>query len=1386
MNRGSITNRNPWVPPGLTGGSILAVLAISLFSLTSGISTVFMHLYYLPLVLIGYFYRRRGIPLIVALSGTYFLMVVWFDRSNPVEIGAAALRACMFVITGSVVALLSEHLSAESTDLEQIIADMQDPVYRADVDGNLLMATPSWAALLGYSSVEECIGKNLARDFYLNPADRDVFLRELGKDGRVTGFPVTLRRRDGRPVPVSTSSHYWYGPDGKVAGIEGVFRDVTRQQQLERDLRESEARYREFFTTSRDCVFITTPEGQWIDFNDSALDLFGYTRREELLAVPIGDLYALAKDRERIVRQIVSDGYVRDFPARLKRRDGSLIDALITTVAVRNADGTVRHFTGTVRDITEHKRIVEALQASEEKFRQFFNNVNDAVYVHRLHPDGRPGRIVEANDVMCLRLGYTRDELLAMEMPDLIAGDGKEKIPDIAARIRHDGHATFETYHRAKDGSAIPVEVSTHLFVQKGEQLALASARDITERNHAADALRQSEEKFRNIFDRINDAVHIHGVDDQGLPQRIIAVNDAACSMLHYTRDELLTMSPLDLVTGYHSRPLEEIGKELSENGQAIFETEHIRKDSVVIPVEINARVSTLAGERVVVSVVRDITERKHAENALRKSEKRYRSLFDNMQEGFAYCRMIYDENGVPSDFVYLAINRAFDRIIGAGTVIGRPVTEVFPGIRQAFPQLFEIYGRVARTGVAESFDLDFSPAGKWLHISVYSPARDYFVAVFSDITASRQAEESLRKSEQNLRENQVRLANAMDLAHMVNWEFDIRTGLFTFDRRFYALYGTTPEREGGTQVPAEIYVKEFVHPDDAEGVTRIIRETLELKDPLFSAQAEHRIIRRDGEIRHIVVRFSVILDDAGNLVKTYGVNQDITERRKMEESLRDSERRLLDIINFLPDPTFVIDREGRVIAWNLAISALTGTAPEAIIGRGDYEYSFQLFGYRRPLLIDLVIHPSPQVFQEHYRNVQRTGDQLSGRFHVPSLLGKPADLWIVATPLLNAAGEITGAIESIRDITEIRRTENALRDLNLTLEQRVRERTQELENARMYTRSLIEADLDPLVLIGPVGNIQDVNSAAERMTGESRDALIGTSFLDHVREKDQARDGFGTALREGIVTGNRYSIIHREGTVTPVMASAVLFRDNSGSPAGVFVSLHDITRILQDEEQINTQLKEKEVLLREVHHRVKNNLQIIVSLISLQTRTLHDPETLEALRDTQNRVRAIAIVHEHLHLSKELGTVDFGVYVRYLATSLYSFYQKNPADIRLSVSVSDVILDIDTASPLGLVFNELISNMLKYAFPGGRKGECAITAHRDGRSVVLAIRDDGVGMPEDLDWQNSPTLGLRLVHILIEQLNGTIFFARDSGTRVTITLTLPEKATGIHHVGGL
>ena len=221
-----------------------------------------------------------------------------------------------------------------------------------------------------------------------------------------------------------------------------------------------------------------------------------------------------------------------------------------------------------------------------------------------------------------------------------------------------------------------------------------------------------------------------------------------------------------------------------------------------------------------------------------------------------------------------------------------------------------------------------------------------------------------------------------------------------------------------------------------------------------------------------------------------------------------------------------------------------------------------------------------------------------------------------------------------------------------------------------------------------------------------------------------------------------------------------------------------DISDRQEAEQKIRSSLQEKEVLLKEIHHRVKNNLYIISSLLKLQTRCLTDAKALEIFKDSQNRVHSMALIHEKLYQSKDLANINFAEYVQNLATDVFRSYGTNPRSIQLQIDVSDTLFSVDIAIPCGLIINELLSNSLKYAFNGQDSGYILIQFQQNSQQdYLLMIKDNGIGFPPDLDFQQTPSLGLRLVCNLTEQLEGTITLIRDQGT--CFCLTFPR-----HHRG--
>jgi two-component sensor histidine kinase/CheY-like chemotaxis protein len=215
-------------------------------------------------------------------------------------------------------------------------------------------------------------------------------------------------------------------------------------------------------------------------------------------------------------------------------------------------------------------------------------------------------------------------------------------------------------------------------------------------------------------------------------------------------------------------------------------------------------------------------------------------------------------------------------------------------------------------------------------------------------------------------------------------------------------------------------------------------------------------------------------------------------------------------------------------------------------------------------------------------------------------------------------------------------------------------------------------------------------------------------------------------------------------------------------------------TRVAERTRELNTSLSEKELLLKEIHHRVKNNLQIVASLLHTQSRHISDPATLAMLDESQNRVKAMALVHERLYKSDDISSIDIADYVKFMGTSLLQFYGIGAARVKFEVDMPGIRFNINRAIPLGLLINELLSNSLKHAYPAGRKGTITVTGAKNAGTIRIIVQDDGAGIPESFDWRNSDSLGLRLVNSLADQLAGTIELDRSSGTK--FTLTVPEQ----------
>lgn len=326
-------------------------------------------------------------------------------------------------------------------------------------------------------------------------------------------------------------------------------------------------------------------------------------------------------------------------------------------------------------------------------------------------------------------------------------------------------------------------------------------------------------------------------------------------------------------------------------------------------------------------------------------------------------------------------------------------------------------------------------------------------------------------------------------------------------------------------------------------------------------------------------------------------------------------------------------------------------------------------------------------------------------------------------------------------------------------------------EEARRRLVHLVESSADAIFALSLDGRIQTWNAAASRIFGYAADEVVGqpASMLVPEPHADQLRDMLA-AVRAG-QTRAHYELRHRrrDGSEFDASVTMSVILDDEGKLVGLSKVLRDITDQKLAEQRMLQSLREKEILLREIHHRVKNNLQVITSLLNLQVERVSSADARSALTESQDRIRSMAFVHQLLYKSKDLAHIDFLDYLRNVVESLVLSYRGDQRAVQGAVSGTPIQLDIDRAIACGLIVTELVTNALRHAFPQGRSGHIAVQVSVREEQIVLTVGDDGVGLPDQSRLDASPTFGLQIARALTQQLEGTLSVDTRYGTTYEI-----------------
>jgi PAS domain S-box-containing protein len=476
-------------------------------------------------------------------------------------------------------------------------------------------------------------------------------------------------------------------------------------------------------------------------------------------------------------------------------------------------------------------------------------------------------------------------------------------------------------------------------------------------------------------------------------------------------------------------------------------------------------------------------------------------------------------------------------------------------------------------------------------------------------------------------------------------------------------------------------------------------------------------------------------------------LEKEVFDRKLAQAGLAEQRAFLRQIIDLNPNFVFAKDRQGRFTLVNQAIAEAYGTTVEELLGKTDADFNSnaqEVESFRR---IDLDV-------------INTLTEKFIPEEVLTDAAGHVRWLQTIKRPIISPDGTAQQMLGIAADITTRKHAEKALRQS----EERFRQIAENIREVFWIT----EPSDNKLLYISP---------AYEEVWGVTYESLseVSQMWRDTIHPEDQARvfEAVATVLSNGGYD-LEYRIVRPEGEIRWVRDRAFPITNVSGEVYRVAGVIDDVTERKKALELIKTSLHEKEVLLKEIHHRVKNNMQVITSLLSLQSRAIGDVQARAVFQDSQNRVKSMALIHETLYQSKDLSRINFAEYLQKLVAHVSRSYRLRPDAVRISVQVDDISLPIDTAVPCGLIINELASNSLKYAFPGEKKGEIKITFDRTDTHFVLRVADTGIGLPTDFDPEKGRSLGMKLVRMLTTQLCGEIECRNGVGT--TFEIKFPEE----------
>lgn len=837
-----------------------------------------------------------------------------------------------------------EDIALSEKKYQLITENISDGVLIIGADTKIRYVSKSYLKQLGYSQDE--VEYENAEQIYasVHPDYRDELISKINTaiEFKLPELVYTYKisHKNGHYIWREDHAKFNYNEGNEHIATNIICRDITERKATEEQIRKNERRIKEIFENMQDAYFQADLHGNFIFINPAALRMFGYDSREELIGKPAFILYSNLNDRIFLMEELGKKGKINDKTIQGRKKDGTVFWLSMNIQFLYDESGNILGTEGVTRDISERVEMVNKLEESETHFRSIIENSHAAYFFIDIN-----GYFLNVNKAWLDLYKYDNPEdITGKHFSQFQKAEEVDKAVVVINEILKENPAymTGEFSRRCKDGSIGYHTFSARPVYQQKKKIGIEGFLiDTTNQKLSEDKLsiahkeiESSENKFRSLFNSMQEGVYLHEMiyDENGnaVDYRIIEANPASEKYLSIKRSDVIGKRATDLFKSAKA-PFIELYSKVVETGEPKAFEEYFE------PMDKHFYISVFSPKKgEFATAFLDISEQKRNEleiiDAKERAEENEKRLKLSQED---LIRM----EGLLQDIQAISKTGGWEYQVDTQRMYWTP--ELFHIHDLSYdPQIdhvkisSECYLPEDRAKILEAFklcnekgieyDLVFpflTPKGnkKWIRTKtkpIFEEGKvTKVIGTLIDISEQKQIEKELIQAKEKAEENQKKLIEAQKIAKLGNWELDMETGLFTFNDSFYKLFHTTVDEIGGYQMTIADYANRFVHPEDAQLVSDETKRAIESTDPNFSSYVEHRIFYQDGGIGYISVRFNILKNELGKTIKTYGVNQDISEKKKAEEEYirakeiaEENEEKFKNIIESTNDLIWTVD----------------------------------------------------------------------------------------------------------------------------------------------------------------------------------------------------------------------------------------------------------------------------------------------------------------------------------------------------------------------------------------------------------------------------------------------------------------------------------------------